>query len=286
MPIGRPAAARARQLAACAGSTRTTTTGEPSSRLSAPSGSADAKLPISMASARRASPSVVTSRRPRRHGVSVGRVAEPGAERGHGHHQRARQPGAGDPGGGAERAPARDPVGPAAQVAGQRLVVLAPRGVLAAAVLDGDLLDDDALGGEHGGGRQAGQRAAERRAEQLGLRVGDDEDGEGRGGGQAARRPAEHRDGRAPARGSAPRAARCGHAGARRSWRPLPDQARDREQGGHGQEPRDHPLGHGPEVADAPAAAVVGVADRLRRSGRSSPAWPGRSARAENFGIR
>ena len=59
-------------------------------------------------------------------------------------------------------------------------------------------LDDDALGGEDGGGRQAGQRTAQRRAEQLRLRVGDDEDGEG-GGGQA-REDEEHRDGQLRAR--------------------------------------------------------------------------------------
>ena len=218
MPIGAQPR-RARGSFSVRGSTRTTTTGEPSSRLSAPSGSADAKLPISIASARRGSPSVVTSRRPRRHGVSLGASPSPG-------------PSAVT---GTTSAPASPaPATPAAAPSARRRVIPSPprrrsrasassssrpRGVLAVAVLDGELAGRRRAWRRARRGRQAGQRAAERRAEQLGLRVGDDERRRRR------RRPGrredeQHRDGQLRARVGAARGARP--PGARRSWRRAP----------------------------------------------------------------
>ena len=79
-----------------AGSTRTTTTGDPRSSLSAPCGKAVTKLPSFTFAARIGLPSSSTSARPACHGVSLSCSLDPGAEGDHGYHDRGRQPGARD----------------------------------------------------------------------------------------------------------------------------------------------------------------------------------------------
>ena len=70
------------------------------------------------------------------------------------------------------------------------------------------------------------------------------------------------------------------------SSRALPDQARDQQQPGAGDEPGHEALGDRPDVAEPEAALVRQGASRTARSARSSSAWRVSIACVENGGIR
>ena len=62
---------------------------------------------------------------------------------------------------------------------------------------------------------------------------------------------------------------------------PLAEHARDHEQRGRADEPGDHALGHGADVADAPAAAVVRVPGGVDVAGDGRTPWRRRSGALE-----
>ena len=117
IPSRRPATPAPAGSRSVAGSTRTTTTGEPRSSLSAPSGKAVRKLPSLTSAARIGLPSSSTSARPARQGVSLSCVLDARAERDDGDHDRRGETGACDARRSPEQPSPRDPVEAAARAA-------------------------------------------------------------------------------------------------------------------------------------------------------------------------
>ncbi len=253
MPSRRARAAASAWL----GSSRRTTTGEPSSRGSAPSGKAVVNERVTISSATIGVPCSSTSTVPRRHGAEERMSATLGPSEASGAITAAPTPTPAAPAAPLEQASARDAARARAKLAAGAalrggLGELRPR-------LDGVLAHDNARRGEQQRRCERQQRSAERQREQLRVRARAHRSRRTRlptirRGRTAAQRgapcgacaPARARRGRPATARHRPRASSAARLAARRSYGSPSDQARDQQQRPSAKHQATIPSGIGP----------------------------------------